>query len=456
MCDHCPQGKWQDKKKYHLCHDCLKGRFSTKVGRSATCDHCPSGKFQVASGKNTCTHCAAGKFGNSKETQASSASHCSDCGFGKYQARTAQTTCTDCEVGRSQPTVGSTRCVNCAKGKYNAVTGQRTCVLCNSAKYQHEMEKTTCHNCPYGKWTAATRGNSRCNLIPTPSPTPVPTPVPTPAPTPVQICSHITCTYAKADSSASEKTVLIKHSSQERNGINHRCGVHKVSKKCTCTCFSNKFYSLMPGLGNSKNFGIATPAPTPRALVSTITAAWTLSYYTKKSFPAQGTAQKAVIRILARHTGIRASSISIRDVIETANAGTKLEGLGERGYKHPIYSVHKGIKFNVVVSHDFSAKKAENIRKHLNHLMVSPTAIFKFSKEFKAECKAYSAVVPVKSDFWLKSVSKVSTAANKQFYNCKAGTFAYKSALASNVYCLQCPVGTSSPAGSSKCFAIKK
>ena len=64
--DKCPAGKfdklgqWQ-KKEYHLCHPCQKGRYNQVAGQ--LCQPCPGEKYQPDTGKRFCWERGAGESG---------------------------------------------------------------------------------------------------------------------------------------------------------------------------------------------------------------------------------------------------------------------------------------------------------------------------------------------------------------------------------------------------------
>jgi len=335
-----------------------------------------------------------------------------------------------------------------------------------NGKYSHEEEMQTCNTCPYGKWTTGNEGYSVCPLIPTPAPTPVPTPVPTPAPTPIQTCSHTTCSFDTADASYAgqgpgDKVIVISHSSQEQFGTNHRCGIHKSNQAdgtntCTCTCFNNEYYAMMPGLGNTVNFGIATPAPTPREAIYSLSSEWTLSYFHAADVGGMQAAdwQWAAQKALTNYLGILPSDLTMVGAADTDHAGSILTHLGPTGYNDEVYEHHAGVQYNLTISRDLKKSKMDGIKEQLEHMKSSPDEIERYTAAFRVHLATRSSAAPASFHFWLKSVGEISQRNNVDYWmgKCLAGEYPYKSDLTNTVECLPCPVGQTSEAGAKECF----
>jgi len=313
-----------------------------------------------------------------------------------------------------------------------------------------------CNTCPYGKWTAAAEMQSSCVLIPTPAPTPVPTPVPTPAPTPIQNCSHVTCSMVNDGTEANPNPVMqIRHSSDEQNGVNHRCGNNVVTQACTCTCFMNEHYSLMPGLGNELNFGIASPAPTPRALIYTQSMDLTISYF--YATHASANLWETAMRFeFADYVGVKPSQVVMSNSRDLATAGQILTGLGPAGYPEPIFAPHPGAGFTLTITGDLSTAKVNMIKAQCEHLKNNVDAMVSFKDQFEARLRtsAYPAA-DIVADYSVWAGDIVQTQVQNDEYwfgKCLAGFYPYHSDIVSKVECLPCPEGTDSKAGAKECF----
>jgi len=266
---------------------------------------------------------------------------------------------------------------------------------------------------------------------------------------------------AAATDSSGETVMVVEHDSAEQNGINHHCGVSTVSQACSCSCFNNEYYAMMPGLGNTGNFAIGTPAPTPRESVYSLESSWTMSDFSNVTHSAAW--QWAMHHAVSHFLGVKPSYVTLSDVADVAVAGSILTGIGDSGYQEPLFDEHEGVSFKITVSHDLTLQKFNLARSQLEHLSASVEDMRAFQSSFSTYLASTdntagfpAAEVPTNFHIWLlaENIGAVTQTANPLYWvgKCKAGEYPYMSTLANQVDCLPCPTGYTSEAGDKHCF----
>ena len=110
------------------CSACAAGKYAF-LGASV-CSDCPAGE-EPNPGATDCQNCEAGKY------SASAGTTCSDCPAGQYSYSNALV-CEDCPAGE-EPNSGASDCQKCAKGTYSAISGD-ACTECAAGSYNPILE----------------------------------------------------------------------------------------------------------------------------------------------------------------------------------------------------------------------------------------------------------------------------------------------------------------------------
>lgn len=126
-CDNCLVGKYKSSDQYMYCQNCEVGKYAPSG--SLECYDCGAG-LQPNSQRSDCENCPAGEYSTGN-------GYCIECQIGKY-AESGASVCSDCAAGE-EPNPGATDCQNCEAGKYSASAGG-ACSECAAGSFNPVLE----------------------------------------------------------------------------------------------------------------------------------------------------------------------------------------------------------------------------------------------------------------------------------------------------------------------------